>query len=243
MQFMRYVIVWLLRIVCPQYPKKPLKLPLPEQQLEAFKCLPEYFLEDIVDNFKFITRMMPQIATSTQCEELIMICLTFLRSSAYIKNPYLKSGLVTILYYGTLPFYGKSKGVLGDLLFATKFATDNLLHALMQFYIECESTGAHTQFYDKFNIRYEIFQIIKCVWGNPVYRDHLETEAKYVSTSPQRECLTNSMPGLTLISSSDSSTYFSTTSRSSLMSRSRPSLRYTTLLRSFVIPTPPWTKP
>lgn len=178
MQFMRYVIVWLLRLVSPGYPQKPLKLPLPEQQPEAFKCLPEYFLEDVVDNFKFITRMMPQIATSTQCEELIMICLTFLRSSAYIKNPYLKSGLVTILYYGTLPFHGRSKGVLGDLLFATKFATDNLLHALMQFYIECESTGAHTQFYDKFNIRYEIFQVIKCVWGNPVYREHLGTEAK-----------------------------------------------------------------
>ncbi|KAF4314115.1 ubiquitin conjugation factor e4 [Botryosphaeria dothidea] len=178
MQFMRYVIVWLLRLVSPGYPQKPLKLPLPEQQPETFKCLPEYFLEDVVDNFKFITRMMPQIATSTQCEELIMICLTFLRSSAYIKNPYLKSGLVTILYYGTLPFHGRSKGVLGDLLFATKFATDNLLHALMQFYIECESTGAHTQFYDKFNIRYEIFQVIKCVWGNPVYREHLGTEAK-----------------------------------------------------------------
>ncbi|KAB2574939.1 putative ubiquitin conjugation factor e4 protein [Lasiodiplodia theobromae] len=178
MQFMRYVIVWLLRIVSPGYPQKPLKLPLPAQQPEAFKCLPEYFLEDIVDNFKFITRMMPQIATSTQCEELITICLTFLRSSAYIKNPYLKSGLVTILYYGTLPFQGRSKGVLGDLLFATKFATDNLLHALMQFYIECESTGAHTQFYDKFNIRFEIFQVFKCVWGNPVYRDHLGTEAK-----------------------------------------------------------------
>ncbi|EKG21521.1 hypothetical protein MPH_01115 [Macrophomina phaseolina MS6] len=175
---MRYVIVWLLRLVSPGYPQKPIRLPLPEQQPEAFKCLPEYFLEDIVDNFKFITRMMPQIATSTQCEELITICLTFLRSSAYIKNPYLKSGLVTILYYGTLPFHGRSKGVLGDLLFATKFATDNLLHALMQFYIECESTGAHTQFYDKFNIRYEIFQVIKCVWGNPVYREHLGTEAK-----------------------------------------------------------------
>ncbi|KAF2142353.1 uncharacterized protein K452DRAFT_297659 [Aplosporella prunicola CBS 121167] len=178
MQFMRYVIVWLLRLVSPGYPQQKLMLPLPEDQPEAFKCLPEYFLEDIVDNFKFITRMMPQIVTSTQCEELIVICITFLRNSAYIKNPYLKSGLVSILYYGTLPFYGKSKGVLGDVLFASSFCTEHLLHAVMQFYIECESTGAHTQFYDKFNIRYEIFQVIKCVWGNPVYRQNLGTEAR-----------------------------------------------------------------
>jgi ubiquitin conjugation factor E4 B len=95
MQFMRYVIVWLLRLVSPGFPKKPLDLPLPEQQPMAFQCLPEYFLEDIVDNFKFITRFIPHIITSTQCEELVMICITFLRSSEYIKNPYLKSGLVS----------------------------------------------------------------------------------------------------------------------------------------------------
>lgn len=179
MQFMRYVIVWLLRLVSPGFPQKSLELPLLEEQPTAFKCLPEYFLEDIVDNFKFITRFMPHIITSTQCEELVMICITFLRSTEYIKNPYLKSGLVTILFHGVWPFGHRSKGVLGDVLFAHKFATKHLLHALMRFYIECESTGAHTQFYDKFNIRYEIFQVIKCIWPNPIYRDNLATEARY----------------------------------------------------------------
>ncbi|KAF2471601.1 uncharacterized protein BDR25DRAFT_303110 [Lindgomyces ingoldianus] len=180
MQLMRYVIVWLLRLVSPNldFPRTPLQLPLPAEQPQAFKCLPEYFLEDIVDNFKFITRYMPQIITSTQCEELMMVCITFLRSSEYIKNPYLKSGLVTILYHGVWAVYGRSRGVLGDVLFAHDFATKHLLHALMKFYIECESTGAHTQFYDKFNIRYEIFQVIRCIWPNPVYRENLGTEAR-----------------------------------------------------------------
>jgi ubiquitin conjugation factor E4 B len=181
MQFMRYVIVWLLRLASGKnFPKEGLHLPLPQEEPPAFKCLPEYFLEDIVDNFKFITRLMPSIVTSTQCEELVMICITFLRSSEYIKNPYLKAGLVTILFYGVWPFGHKSKGVLGDVLFAHEFATKHLLHALMKFYIECESTGTHTQFYDKFNIRYEIFQVIKCVWPNPIYRENLGTEARYV---------------------------------------------------------------
>lgn len=70
------------------------------------------------------------------------------------------------------------RGVLGDRLISIKFANDYLLHALMKFYIECESTGAHNQFYDKFNIRYEIFQVIKCVWVNDVYQQQLTRESK-----------------------------------------------------------------
>ena len=180
MQFMRYVMVWLLRLISPgqQYPQRSLEVPLPSDQPEIFACLPEYFIEDVVDNFKFITRNMPQIVTTTQSDELVMLCITFLRSSEYIKNPYLKAGLVSILFYGTWPIYGRTKGILGDILFALPFANKHLLHALMKFYIEVESTGAHTQFYDKFNIRYEIFQIIKCIWSNPIYRERLSGEAK-----------------------------------------------------------------
>jgi len=180
MQFMRYVIVWLLRLVAPghSFPAQHLKLPLPAEQPEVFKCLPEYFLEDVVGNFKFIMRQMPQIITSTQSDELVMLCITFLRSSEYIKNPYLKSGLITILFHGIWPVYNRSKGILGDLLKSLPFATEHLLHAMMKFYIEVENTGAHTQFYDKFNIRYEIFQIIKCIWSNTIYREHLSEEAK-----------------------------------------------------------------
>ncbi|KAL9098844.1 MAG: hypothetical protein Q9163_005565 [Psora crenata] len=179
MQFMRYVIVWLLRLGSPRhdFPDKPLDLPLPEEQPEVFKCLPEYFLEDVVSNFKFIMRNMPQIITPTQSEELVMLCITFLRSSEYIKNPYLKSGLVTIMFQGIWPTYNRSKGVLGDLLLALPLANEHLLHSLIKFYIEVETTGAHTQFYDKFNIRYEIFQIIKCIWSSPIYREHLSEEA------------------------------------------------------------------
>jgi ubiquitin conjugation factor E4 B len=48
----------------------------------------------------------------------------------------------------------------------------------MKFYIEAESTGTHTQFYDKFNIRYEIFQVIKKIWPNTLYRESLAKEAQ-----------------------------------------------------------------
>lgn len=176
---MRYVIVWLLRLASHQnVPQEQLNLPLPDEQAEAFKVLPEYFLEDVTDNFKFITSNVPDILTPQQCDELVQVCVTFLRNSEYVKNPGVKSGLVTILFYGSRQFYNHPKGVLGDLLIGSDFANKHLLHALMKFYIEAESTGSHTQFYDKFNIRYEIFQVIQCIWPNTLYREKLAKEAQ-----------------------------------------------------------------
>jgi ubiquitin conjugation factor E4 B len=178
MQFMRYVIVWLLRLASNQnVPQEQLNLPLQSQQPDAFTALPEYFLEDIVDNFKFITQNIPHIITPQQCDEIIQICITFLRNTEYVKNPGVKSGLVTILFYGVQPFHHHARGVLGDLLLGSPFAHKHLLHGLMKFYIEAESTGLSSQFYDKFNIRYEIFQVIKAIWPNTMYRDNMRKEA------------------------------------------------------------------
>ena len=178
MLFMRYVTVWILRLASGvDFPKQRIKLPLAKQPPDVFKCLPEYFVDDIVSNFKFITWSMPQIITPTQGDELVMLCITFLESTQYIKNPYLKAGLVSILFRGTWPQPNGAQGVLVDLLNSLPFANDYLLHALMKFYIEAEHTGTHTQFYDKFNIRYEIFQIIKCIWPNPLYRTKLSNQA------------------------------------------------------------------
>ncbi|EEY19687.1 ubiquitin conjugation factor E4 [Verticillium alfalfae VaMs.102] len=180
LRFMKYVAVWMLRLASQSAytPEKDLALPLPSPQPEAFACLPEYALQDVVDNFKFVYRYLPQIMPSAVGSEMIALCIAFLQSSEFIKNPYLKSSLVTLLFSGTWPFSHFKKGVLGDQLYGSKFANQHLLRALMKFYIEAESTGAHTQFYDKFNIRYEIFQVIKCVWGNDVYREQLARESK-----------------------------------------------------------------
>ncbi|KAJ2983669.1 hypothetical protein NUW58_g6211 [Xylaria curta] len=180
LQFMRYVAVWLLRTASQTdyQPGKQINLPLPIDQPAAFSCLPEYALQDIVENFKFIFRFVPQILMSAIGDEMITLCITFLRSSEYIKNPYLKSSLVTLLFSGTWPIYHLSRGVLGDALIGSTFANEHLLHSLMRFYIECEHSGVSSAFYDKFNIRYEIFQVIKTIWTNNVYKDKLSRESR-----------------------------------------------------------------
>lgn len=85
--------------------------------------------------------------------------------------------MVIILYYGILETRASKTGVLGNLLNSSPFSTKYLLHSLMKAFIECESTGSHTQFYDKFNTRYEVFQVVKCVWSNVVFREQLEEQA------------------------------------------------------------------
>ncbi|KAH6674589.1 ubiquitin elongating factor core-domain-containing protein [Halenospora varia] len=177
--FMRYVTVWLLRVASKTdyTPDKTIKLPL-TQEPEIFKFLPEYVLEDIVSNFNFVNRFIPDVMISAVGDEVMTLCITFLTNSDFIKNPYLKAKLVSLLFHGTWQVYHRKKGVLGDTLTGSKFANDYLLHALMKFYIEVESTGTHTQFYDKFNIRFEIFQVIKCIWDNDVYKQKLAQESK-----------------------------------------------------------------
>jgi ubiquitin conjugation factor E4 B len=77
LRFMRYVAVWLLRLATGanykpgkeeeiQYVHPPLSsnvprtnmssLPLPSKHNAAFACLPEYTVQNIVDNFKFVFR-------------------------------------------------------------------------------------------------------------------------------------------------------------------------------------------
>ncbi|KAL7761092.1 hypothetical protein ACKLNR_007627 [Fusarium oxysporum f. sp. zingiberi] len=183
LRFMRIVAVWLLRLVTrseykPGQESKEIQLPLPAEKSDVFSCLPEYTLQNIVDNFKFIFRWLPKILPSAVGDEMIALCVTFLRSTEYIKNPYLKSSLVSLLFSATWPLMHLKRGVLGDQLVGSQFANDHLLKGLMKFYIECESTGADSAFYDKFNIRYEIFQVIKCVWVNDHYKRQLTRESR-----------------------------------------------------------------
>lgn len=178
MQFMRFVTVWLLRQMSGgTYPQKELSLPLPPQS-PSIKCLPEYFIDIISGNFGFILYNLRQIVSNTQSDELIILCIALLEMSEFIKNPYLKGSLITVLFRGTWSYRQGDPGILANQYNSLKFATDHLLHALMKFFIEAEFMGGHGQFYDKFNVRYEIFQIIKCIWDNTAYQDKLLEEAK-----------------------------------------------------------------
>lgn len=60
------------------------------------------------------------------------------------------------------------------------FAGQLLFASLSKFYADVESTGANSEFYDKFNIRRSIQVIFKCMWKYLIHRNSMIEVAKYI---------------------------------------------------------------
>jgi len=61
---------------------------------------------------------------------------------------------------------------LSDRLLNDPLAVDHIVPALVKFYSDVEQTGASSEFYDKFSIRYHLSIIFKELWASPVHRSH-----------------------------------------------------------------------
>ncbi|SNX83910.1 related to UFD2 - ubiquitin fusion degradation protein [Melanopsichium pennsylvanicum] len=173
-----FVMTWLIRIAEPNatHPHAQVKLPLPQEVPERFRMLPEHIFEDICDVMLFISRVSAPLSESAK-NDLVTFCTTFLSSGWYIKNPFLKAKLAEILFYNVIPWGRHTNGVLCDTLNIHALALQHLVPALMNFWIEAENTGSHTQFYDKFNMRYHLSQIFKSIWSNPKHKQQIHIQA------------------------------------------------------------------
>ncbi|KAI0632350.1 ubiquitin conjugation factor E4 [Trametes polyzona] len=180
--FVNFVSTWVIRFVDPrkQHPNPLIELPLPKEVPTSFRVLPEYVIEDVIEYHLYILRQSPNSLELSGKNEMLVWCLTFLRSTWYIKNPFLKAKIVEVLFYGTWS-WGEHRSVLTTLLNTHPMALKHLVPALMNFYIEVERTGASSQFYDKFNSRRNIAYIFKVIWNNQVHRDALKNEAAHNS--------------------------------------------------------------
>lgn len=65
---------------------------------------------------------------------MLLWCLTFLSSTWYIKNPFLKAKIVDVLFFGTWS-WAEHRSVLTTLLNTHPVALKHLIPALMNFYI------------------------------------------------------------------------------------------------------------
>ncbi|KAF8442825.1 ubiquitin elongating factor core-domain-containing protein [Boletus edulis BED1] len=183
MGFTNFVSTWLIRRAGPKglHPTPPVELPLPQEVPMSFRVLPEYILEDVVEFFLFVTRHSPDSLDLSGKDELVVFALTFMTSTWYIKNPFLKAKINEAVFYGVLPYGNSQNGILGGVLNSHPLALKHLVPALTHFYIEVEQTGASSQFYDKFSkfcvYWRNIAHILKAIWGNPAHRQALNTEA------------------------------------------------------------------
>src|SRR5271170_3295921 len=81
----------------PSYLTISFSLPLPEAVPLAFKVQPEYIFDDVVEFWGFVMMWNPTVLEFPAQKELIDFAMTFLTSTWYITNPYLKSKIVAVL--------------------------------------------------------------------------------------------------------------------------------------------------
>lgn len=96
--FANFVSTWILRFVDPtqKHPDPNLSLPLPKEVPVAFRVQPEYMFEDVVETLLFYSRYMPSQLAISGKNEIVVFALTFLTSTWYVKNPFLKSKLIEV---------------------------------------------------------------------------------------------------------------------------------------------------
>jgi len=157
-------------------------LPLPAVPDMKFACLPEHLAEDLAEYITSLRQFMPQELPSTsELEPLVRLGVMFLASPTHVKNPYLRAKFLELLLLFT-PQEESKNSSFGNP-FQTMFLTSNvakkaLVPAIMRFYVDIEFTGSHTQFYDKFNVRYHISLLMKHLWPLPEFRGSFLAESR-----------------------------------------------------------------
>ncbi|KAI8905797.1 ubiquitin elongating factor core-domain-containing protein [Entophlyctis helioformis] len=148
--------------------------PLSATPPAEFTTLPEWIIDDVCEFYLFVMRYNAVMLEHHPRDEIVTFAMTVLSNPTYIKNPYLKSKLVEILFYFTIPLYrrasGETHGKLDGVFSTHPLAKAHLVRSVLGFYVDVEQTGMHSQFYDKFNIRYNISQVLKSIWNDPTHR-------------------------------------------------------------------------
>ncbi|XP_063965881.1 ubiquitin conjugation factor E4 B-like isoform X2 [Lytechinus pictus] len=165
-QFYGTVMSLLVGLVSPNGPSLPLQTDIPPE----FAALPEYYIEDIAEFLLFVVQHMPQILEDTAQHDMVPFLLTFMCSNQYLKNPYLVAKLVEV-FFVLSPAVQPKTAKLFEAIQLHSLAIPHLVPALMKFYTDIETTGASSEFYDKFSIRYHISIIFKALWRIPLHQD------------------------------------------------------------------------
>ena len=166
-QFYRMMCVWLMRLGNPSN-KCPVSPPVPDE----WSCMPEYFADDMAELLVYVGNLrnhgLCQGVDSVPMDCFMDFVIVFSGSTFYIKNPYLRAKLVDILMIW-IPEKQSRRGVLPSGmqgLFETHpMAIQFLVPNLLKLYVDIEFTGSHTQFYDKFNIRHKIAELLEYLWS------------------------------------------------------------------------------
>ncbi|XP_050424962.1 ubiquitin conjugation factor E4 B [Adelges cooleyi] len=159
----------------PYVPKSDIVFPAEIPDILA--AIPEWFVEDIADFLLFILQYAPKAIEFKFFDTLLTWILVCICSPAAFKNPYLIAKLIEVLFVLNPSIQPKTE-VLNSMMMSHPLSISHLPSALMKFYTVIESTGASSEFYDKFTIRYHISLILKSMWDSPFHRRAVIAESK-----------------------------------------------------------------
>ncbi|XP_061358097.1 probable ubiquitin conjugation factor E4 [Gastrolobium bilobum] len=166
--FHRLMIVWLVGLV------GGFKMPLPPTCPMEFATLPEHFVEDAMELLIFASRI-PKALDGVVLDEFMNFIIMFMASPKFIKNPYLRAKMVEVLNCW-MP--SRSLSTTATLFEGHQLSLEYLVRNLLNLYVDIEFTGSHTQFYDKFNIRHNIAELLEYLWQVPSHRNAWRQIAK-----------------------------------------------------------------
>ncbi|CAJ0939333.1 unnamed protein product, partial [Ranitomeya imitator] len=166
LSFYGMVIQLLLRMVEPAYPS--VTLPLNPDIPRIFAALPEFYVEDVAEFLFFIVQYAPQVLFESCTQDVATFLVVLLCNQNYIRNPYLVAKLVEVMFV-TNPAIQHRTQKFFEMIEGHPSSVKLLVPSLMKFYTDVEHTGATSEFYDKFTIRYHISTIFKSLWQNPAH--------------------------------------------------------------------------
>ncbi|GAM16890.1 hypothetical protein SAMD00019534_000650 [Acytostelium subglobosum LB1] len=172
--FLIFTCKWLQKVINPTNQK----LPLPPTPPPQFAALPEFCIEDVVDFFESVSMYASHELERLPLEHLMDFLITVLATPEYIKNPYLKAKIVEIISRFLPQKNRPNNDHLVSLFECSELVKDNLIPALMRFYVDIEFTGSHNQFYEKFNYRYQASSMLTYLWENPFFKNKIIAETR-----------------------------------------------------------------
>ena len=153
---------------------------LPETVPRSWALLPEYILDDVAEFLlyacRFVIRGSNPMFFENQgvavMEDLLEVFILLLGSPTYVKNPYLRAKFVEIVRDWLPREPVKETGSYSSLadMFDQPLPRMYLVPAILRLYVDIEFTGAANQFYDKFNVRFQIGEICEYLWTEEEHR-------------------------------------------------------------------------
>jgi ubiquitin conjugation factor E4 B len=184
LQYYKLMGSWLLKFVLPEGDGQnqqeengggasSAKFVLPDE----FRMLPEYFIDDVTELLHFTARIaerQPRVLQDEELEPFMSILVVFMGCPDHIHNPYLRAKMVDVLHHWvpppdvTHPLVTKMSNMFEYHPLGNKLLVSHLL----ALYVDIEFTGSSNQFYDKFNIRHHIGEMLEYLWGIPVHKEN-----------------------------------------------------------------------